>query len=137
MTPSGQSRGTKLRSARPPRLHAKPRFRPDAYVATNDEQFVTLGKGMLPNLAGTVLAVLVILWLALRSAHTNLAVFVSLCAREQINSSGLHFLPRCSDIVRGPGQVLDHFLPGCAAPMGLILDTYEANGLNFPPIKKA
>jgi len=34
---------------------------------------------MLPNLAGTVLAVLFILWLALRSAHTNLAVFVSLC----------------------------------------------------------
>ncbi len=48
-------------------------------VAINDEQFVTLGKGILPNLAGTVLAVLVILWLALRSAHTNLAVFVSLC----------------------------------------------------------
>jgi hopanoid biosynthesis associated RND transporter like protein HpnN len=48
-------------------------------VAINDEQFVTLGKGMLPNLAGTVLAVLVILWLALRSPHINLAVFVSLC----------------------------------------------------------
>jgi hopanoid biosynthesis associated RND transporter like protein HpnN len=47
-------------------------------VAINDEQFATLGKGTLPNLAGTVLAVLVILWLALRSAHTNLAVFVSL-----------------------------------------------------------
>src|SRR5438105_13951403 len=48
-------------------------------VVINDEQFVTLRKGMLPNLAGTVLAVLLILWLALRSAHTNLAVFVSLC----------------------------------------------------------
>jgi hopanoid biosynthesis associated RND transporter like protein HpnN len=48
-------------------------------VAINDEQFVTLGKGMLPNLAGTVLAVLVILWLALRSPQINLAVFVSLC----------------------------------------------------------
>jgi uncharacterized protein len=48
-------------------------------VAINDEQFVLLGKGMLPNLIGTILAVLFILWLALRSAHTNLAVFISLC----------------------------------------------------------
>ena len=48
-------------------------------VAIDDEQFVLLGKGMLPNLVGTVLAVLFILWLALRSAHTNLAVFISLC----------------------------------------------------------
>src|SRR5437773_12064228 len=48
-------------------------------VAINDEQFVTLGKGMLPNFAGTLLALLLILWLALRSAHINLAVFVSLC----------------------------------------------------------
>src|SRR5438876_139578 len=55
------------------------RVRLTGQVAINDEQFVLLGKGMLPNLAGTVLAVLVILWLALRSAHTNLAVFVSLC----------------------------------------------------------
>src|SRR5438477_6075857 len=55
------------------------RVRLTGQTAINDEQFVTLGKGMLPNLAGTVLAVLVILWLALRSAHTNLAVFVSLC----------------------------------------------------------
>ena len=47
-------------------------------VAIDDEQFATLSKGTLPNFAGTVLAVLVILWLALRSAHTNLAVFVSL-----------------------------------------------------------
>jgi hopanoid biosynthesis associated RND transporter like protein HpnN len=48
-------------------------------VAINDQQFVLLGKGMLPNLVGTILAVLLILWLALRSAHTNLAVFISLC----------------------------------------------------------
>jgi uncharacterized protein len=48
-------------------------------VAINDEQFVLLGKGMLPNLAGTALAVLFILWLALRSTHTNLGVFISLC----------------------------------------------------------
>jgi hopanoid biosynthesis associated RND transporter like protein HpnN len=34
---------------------------------------------MLPNFAATVLAVLVILWLALRSADIILAVFVSLC----------------------------------------------------------
>ena len=47
-------------------------------VAIDDEQFATLSKGTLPNFAGTVLAVLIILWLALRSAHTNLAVFVSL-----------------------------------------------------------
>src|SRR5205814_605667 len=55
------------------------RLRLTGQVAINDEQFVMLGKGMLPNLAGTVLAVLFILWLALRSPHTNLAVFVSLC----------------------------------------------------------
>jgi hopanoid biosynthesis associated RND transporter like protein HpnN len=47
-------------------------------AAIDDEQFATLSKGTLPTFAGTVLAVLVILWLALRSAHTNLAVFVSL-----------------------------------------------------------
>jgi hopanoid biosynthesis associated RND transporter like protein HpnN len=47
-------------------------------IAIDDEQFATLSKGTLPNFAGTVLAVLIILWLALRSAHTNLAVFVSL-----------------------------------------------------------
>ncbi|HEY3641590.1 MAG TPA: MMPL family transporter, partial [Xanthobacteraceae bacterium] len=47
-------------------------------VPIDDEQFATLSKGTLPNFVGTVLAVLVILWLALRSAHTNLAVFVSL-----------------------------------------------------------
>jgi hypothetical protein len=45
-------------------------------------------------------------------------------------------LLKSGEIVRGPGQVVDRFLPGCAAPMGLILDIYEANGLNFPPIKK-
>ena len=45
-------------------------------VAIDDEQFATLSKGTVPNFAGTVLAV--ILWLALRSAHTNLAVFLSL-----------------------------------------------------------
>ena len=55
------------------------RVRLTGQVALNDEQFVLLGKGMLPNLVGTALAVLFILWLALRSAHTNLAVFVSLC----------------------------------------------------------
>jgi uncharacterized protein len=55
------------------------RVRLTGQAVINDEQFVTLRKGMLPNLAGTVLAVLFILWLALRSAHTNLAVLVSLC----------------------------------------------------------
>jgi hopanoid biosynthesis associated RND transporter like protein HpnN len=48
-------------------------------VAINDEQFVALSNGMLPHLAATVLAVLVILWLALRSASIILAVFASLC----------------------------------------------------------
>ena len=55
------------------------RVRLTGQIVINDEQFVTLREGMLPNPAGTVLAVLLILWLALRSAHTNLAVFVSLC----------------------------------------------------------
>jgi uncharacterized protein len=44
------------------------RVRLTGQVAINDEQFVLLGKGMLPNLAARVL-----------SAHTNLAVFISLC----------------------------------------------------------
>jgi uncharacterized protein len=48
-------------------------------AAIDDEQFVLLGNGMLPSLVGTLLAVLGILWLALRSTRTNLAVFVSLC----------------------------------------------------------
>src|SRR5207248_4322490 len=55
------------------------RLRLTGQVAINDEQFVTLGKGMLPNFAGALLALLLILWLALRSAHIHLAVFVSLC----------------------------------------------------------
>src|SRR5260370_25160819 len=55
------------------------RLRLTSQVPINDEQFVTLGKGMLPNFAGAVPALRLILWLALRSAHINLAVFVSLC----------------------------------------------------------
>jgi len=54
------------------------RLRLTGQAAINDEQFAMLNKWMLPHLAGTVLAVLFIVWLALRSAHINLAVLVSL-----------------------------------------------------------
>ena len=47
-------------------------------VPLDDEQFATLSHGAALNLGGSALAVLVILWLALRSARIILAVFVSL-----------------------------------------------------------
>ena len=47
-------------------------------LAIKDEQFVSLSKGAFLNLAGAVLAVLVIIWLALRSARIILGVFFSL-----------------------------------------------------------
>src|SRR5260370_423303 len=55
------------------------RLRLTGQAPLTHEHIVTLGKGMLPNFAGAVPALRLILWLALRSAHINLAVFVSLC----------------------------------------------------------
>src|SRR5204862_4855107 len=47
-------------------------------LAINDEQFASLSEGAVLNFVGTVVAVLVILWLALRSARIITAVFISL-----------------------------------------------------------
>ena len=47
-------------------------------LAINDEQFATLSHGAVLNFLGTVVAVLVIIWLALRSMKIISGVFVSL-----------------------------------------------------------
>jgi hypothetical protein len=44
-------------------------------VPIADEEFATIADGALPNLIGTVIIVLIILWLALRSARIIAAVF--------------------------------------------------------------
>jgi hypothetical protein len=47
-------------------------------LAINDEQFATLSHGAVLNLLGTVVAVLFIIWLALRSGRIIASVFASL-----------------------------------------------------------
>lgn len=47
-------------------------------VAMADDEFATLQQGTLPNTIATVVVVLIILWLALRSARIILAVFINL-----------------------------------------------------------
>ena len=47
-------------------------------VPIADEEFATVQQGMLANSIGTVVIVLVILWLALKSARIILAVFINL-----------------------------------------------------------
>lgn len=63
-------------------LHLAPQFgatvRLTGELAINDEQFATLSQGAILNLLGTVVAVLVIIWLALRSARIIVSVFASL-----------------------------------------------------------
>ena len=49
-------------------------------VAIQDEEFATLREGALPNTIGTVLVVLTILWLALKSPKIIFAVFVGIFA---------------------------------------------------------
>jgi len=46
-------------------------------VPIADEEFATIADGALPNLIATVVIVLIILWLALRSARIIIAVFVT------------------------------------------------------------
>ena len=46
-------------------------------VPIADEEFATIAEGALPNMVATLAIVLVILWLALRSARIILAVFLS------------------------------------------------------------
>ncbi len=53
----------------------------------NDEQFATLSNGAALNGAGTALAVLVILWLALRSGRIVLAVVLNLLAGLAITAA--------------------------------------------------
>jgi hypothetical protein len=47
-------------------------------VAISDEEYATLQEGALVNTIGTIMVVLTILWLALRSSRIILAVFISL-----------------------------------------------------------
>jgi hopanoid biosynthesis associated RND transporter like protein HpnN len=54
------------------------RVRQTGQIPINDDKFSTLKEHAGINLAGTVLSVLIILWLALRSARIILAVFTSL-----------------------------------------------------------
>jgi len=56
------------------------RVRLTGQVAITDEEFGTLEEGAVLNHVLTVLAVLIILWLALKSAKIILAVFLTLCA---------------------------------------------------------
>ncbi len=46
-------------------------------VPIADEEFATIADGALPNLIATVITVLIILWLALRSARIIVAVFIT------------------------------------------------------------
>jgi len=46
-------------------------------VPIADEEFATIADGALPNLIATIITVLIILWLALRSARIILAVFAT------------------------------------------------------------
>ena len=46
-------------------------------VPISDEEFRTIQDGAIPNAIGTVIVVLIILWLALRSAKIILAVFIT------------------------------------------------------------
>jgi len=54
------------------------RVRQTGQIPINDDKFATLKEHAGINLAGTVLSVLIILWLALRSARIIFAVFTSL-----------------------------------------------------------
>jgi hopanoid biosynthesis associated RND transporter like protein HpnN len=59
-----------------PQYHAKLRL--TGPVAIADEEYATLHEGAFVNTAATIVVVLTILWLALRSWHIIVAVFVSL-----------------------------------------------------------
>jgi hypothetical protein len=55
------------------------RVRLTGTVAIQDEEFATLKEGAAQNAIGTLVVVLIILWLALKSPKIVLAVFVSIC----------------------------------------------------------
>jgi hypothetical protein len=53
------------------------RVRLTGSVPIADEEFATIADGALPNLIATIVVVLIILWLALRSARIIVAVFIT------------------------------------------------------------
>jgi hopanoid biosynthesis associated RND transporter like protein HpnN len=56
-------------------------------VPIADEEFATIAEGAVPNLVATMLIVLIILWLALRSARIILAVFLTVAAGLAITAA--------------------------------------------------
>ena len=56
-------------------------------IALADEEFATVKEGALINTSLTIVAVLIILWLALRSARLIIAVFLSLMAGLAITAA--------------------------------------------------
>ncbi len=70
------------------------RVRLTGQVPVADEEFATVREGAFVNTALTIVAVLVILWLALRSARIILAVFFSLMAGLAVTAAvGLAIVP--------------------------------------------
>ncbi len=67
--------------------HYQARVRLTGPVPMGDEEFATVQQGALVNTAGTVVIVLVILWLALKSARIIAAVFVNLFAGLAITAA--------------------------------------------------
>ena len=67
--------------------HYQARVRLTGSVPMGDEEFATVQEGTLVNGIGTVLVVLVILWLALKSGRIIFAVFVNLAAGLAITAA--------------------------------------------------
>jgi uncharacterized protein len=63
------------------------RVRLTGTVPIADEEFATIAEGALPNLIATVVIVLIILWLALRSARIILAVFITVAVGLAITAA--------------------------------------------------
>ena len=80
----GYSRGCR-RSQLAGRFGARVRL--TGSVPMGDEEFSTLQEGAWTNIMGTVIIVLVILWLALKSKRLILAVFVNLFAGLAITAA--------------------------------------------------
>ena len=76
--PGRERRDPQGRSRPQPRNDYQARVRLTGPVAMADEEFGTLQEGAVVNVIGTIVIVLVILWLALRSPRIILAVFLNL-----------------------------------------------------------
>lgn len=72
------ARASALIRAQAKALSTPTRVRLTGQVALADEEFIVLADGMALNFTGTFVALLVILWLALRSGRLILAVFANL-----------------------------------------------------------